>query len=146
MENVYKAYSKKYLQKGGGGLWNFIALILFVAGCICFGFGCRPSQILYFCKGIGESHSSTTNIYCKFDDVWTAELKKNGDKFVIDKKKDDLKTKKANGYIIDDNYIAELVKVPVGRGKEIPGIMGLRWGGFGAAFVGWCIWFSGPQQ
>jgi hypothetical protein len=122
-------------------------LILFVAGCICFGFGCRPSQILTFCKGIGEyDPSSTSNIYCNIIDIWTAKLKKKGGKFVIDIKKDDLKTKKANGYIIDDNYIAELVKVPVGRKKEIPGIMGLRWGGFGAAVFGLCIWVFQPQQ
>ena len=122
MENVYKAYSKKYLQKGGGslpiGVVYFITFILGVAGCICFGFGCRPSQILTFCKGIGESkHSGTSNIYCNFIDIWTAKLEKKDGKFVIDEKKDDLKQKKADGFIIDDNYIAELVKVPVGRNK-----------------------------
>ena len=121
-------------------------MILFVAGCICFGFGCRPSQILYFCKGIGESHSGTTNIYCKFDDAWTAELKKKDGKFVIDEKKDDIKQKKADGFIIDDNYIAELVKVPVGRDKEIPSIFWLRIGGILGAFIGWCIWVFQPQQ
>ena len=143
MENVYKAYSKKYLQKGGAGIFVYgITFVLFVAGCVMFGFGCRPSQIVTFCKGIGEySHSGTTNIYCKFDDVHTAELKKKDDKYVINEKKDLIKQKKTNGFIIDDNYIAELVKLKK-KGEEIPSILwGLRIGGIGVAFVG-CVFYS----
>lgn len=126
---------------------NAIAAILFVGGCVMFGLGCRPSQVVTFCKGIGEKYSTEkNNIYCKFADVMSASLKKKDNNYVIDEKKDDLKTKKANGYIIDDNYIAALVNSQQQLQKDIPGIMGLRWGGVAVAFIGWCFWVFQPKK
>ena len=143
MENVYEAYSKKYLQKGGAVsiLYKVIGIIFVIAGIILFGFGCRPSEIIYFCWGIKEKASTAdTNIYCKFEGPNSAVLKKNGDKFVINEKKELIKKKKTNGFEIDDNYIAELVKL---KGNEhIPKIFwGLRIGGIAAFVIGCSILF-----